>query len=129
MTELLRSGTRQLLQQAIEAKVQVLLSAHSGRTLEDGRAGVVRNGHHPEREIQTGIGPVTVKIHKVRAKTVEPVTFRSALVLPYVHKTQSLEAALPWLYLKGVSTGEMGAALEVLVDLEKSVCQPARYRG
>ena len=56
LKELLRSGARQLLKQAIEAEVQVLLSAHSGRTLEDGRAGVVSNGHHPEREIQTGIG-------------------------------------------------------------------------
>lgn len=118
LTELLRSGARQLLQQAIEAEVQELLAAHSGRVLEDGRAGVVRNGHQPEREIQTGIGPVTVKIPKVRAKTGEPVTFRSALVPPYVRKTQSLEAALPWLYLKGVSTGEMSAALEVLVGPE-----------
>lgn len=118
LTELLRSGARQLLEQAIEAEVQVLLAAHSNRTLEDGRAGVVRNGHLPEREIQTGIGPVTVQIPKVRAKTGEPVTFRSALVPPYVRKTQSLEAALPWLYLNGVSTGEMGAALEVLVGPE-----------
>lgn len=115
LTELLRSGARQLLQQAIEAEVQELLAAHSGRLLEDGRAGVVRNGCLPEREIQTGIGPVTVQIPKVRAKTGEPVTFRSALVPPYVRKTQSLEAALPWLYLKGVSSGEMSAALEVLV--------------
>ena len=118
LTELLRSGARQLLQHAIETEVEVLLAAHSDRTLEDGRAGVVRNGHQPERQIQTGIGPVTVKIPKVRAKTGEPVTFRSALVPPYVRKTQSLEAALPWLYLKGVSTGEMGAALEVLVGPE-----------
>ena len=118
LTELLRSGARQLLQHAIETEVQVLVAAHSDRTLEDGRAGVVRNGYQPEREIQTGIGPVTVKTPKVRAKTGEPVTFRSALVPPYVRKTQSLEAALPWLYLKGVSTGEMGAALEVLVGPE-----------
>jgi len=118
LTELLRSGARQLLQQAIEAEVQELLAAHAGRLLEDGRAGVVRNGHLPEREIQTGIGPVTVQIPKVRAKTGEPVTFHSALVPPYVRKTQSLEAALPWLYLKGVSTGEMSAALEVLVGPE-----------
>ena len=118
LTELLRSGARQLLHQVIETEVQVLLSAHSGRTLEDGRAGVVRNGYQPERELQPGIGPVTVKIPKVRAKTGEPVTFRSALVPPYVRKTRSLEAALPWLYLKGVSTGEMGAALEVLVGPE-----------
>ena len=118
LTVLLRSGARQLLQHAIESEVQVLLAAHSERTLEDGRAGVVRNGYQPERDIQTGIGPVTVKIPKVRAKTGEPVTFRSALVPPYVRKTQSLEAALPWLYLKGISTGEMGAALQVLVGPE-----------
>jgi transposase-like protein len=78
----------------------------------------VRNGHLPERDIQTGLGPVTVRIPKVRAKTGKPITFRSALVPPYVRKTQSLEAALPWLYLKGVSTGEMSAALEVLVGPE-----------
>jgi putative transposase len=118
LTELLRRGARQLLQQAIEAEVQELLAAHSDRRREDGRAGVVRNGHLPEREIQTGIGPVTVRIPKVRAKTGEPITFHSALVPPYVRKSQSLEAALPWLYLKGVSSGEMSAALEVLVGPE-----------
>ena len=95
--------------------VHYLLSCHADRRLEDGRAAVVRNGFLPERQVQTGIGPVTVEIPKVRAKTGEPVTFRSALVPPYVRKTQSFESALPWLYLKGVSTGEMGAALEVLV--------------
>ena len=108
LTELLRSGARQLLQEAIEAEVQELLATHSDRVLEDGRAGVVRNGHLPARAIQTGIGPVTVQIPKVRAKTGEPVTFHSALVPPYVRKTKALEAALPWLYLKGVSSGEMG---------------------
>ena len=51
-------------------------------------------------------------------KTGEPVTFRSALVPPYVRKAQWLEAALPWLYLIGVFTGEMSAALEVLVGQE-----------
>jgi len=75
----------------------------------------VRNGYQPERAIQTGIGPVTVQVPKVRAKDGRPVTFRSALVPPYVRKTRSLEAALPWLYLKGVSTGEMESALAALV--------------
>jgi len=67
-------------------------------------------------------GPVTVRIPKVRSRTGEPVTFRSALVPPYVRKTRSLEAALPWLYLKGVSSGEMAEALKVLVgpDAEKA---------
>ena len=115
LTELLRVGAEQLVYQAVEAELQGLLAEQSERRTEDGKAGVVRNGYHPARQLQTGIGPVTVRIPKVRAKTGEPVTFRSALVPPYVRKTKSLEAALPWLYLKGISSGEMGAALEVLV--------------
>ena len=95
LTELLRSGAKQLIQQAVDAELQELLSSHSERRLENGRAGVVRNGYLPEREIQTGLGPVTVKIPKVRSKTGEPITFRSALVPPYVRKAQTLEAALP----------------------------------
>lgn len=115
LTELLRNGARQLIHQAVEAELAEYREQFSDRHLEDGRAAVVRNGYQPEREIQTGIGPVTVKVPKVRAKDGTPVTFRSALVPPYVRKTRSLEASLPWLYLKGVSTGEMGAALEVLL--------------
>ena len=75
----------------------------------------MRNGHHPERPLQTGIGPVSVRIPKVRSKNGQPVTFRSALVPPYVRRTKTLEAALPWLYLKGISSGEMGSALKVLL--------------
>ena len=115
MTELLRTGAEQLIYQAVEGELQELLARHTERRLCDGRAGVVRNGYLPARELQTGLGPVTVKIPKVRAKTGEAVTFRSALVPAYVRKTKRLEGALPWLYLKGVSSGEMGAALEVLV--------------
>lgn len=118
LTDLVREGARRLLAQALEVEVQELLAAHSHLRLEDGRAGVVRNGYLPERDIQTGIGPVSVRLPKVRSKTGVPLTFRSALVPPYVRKTRSLEAALPWLYLKGVSTGEMSAALEVLVGRE-----------
>jgi putative transposase len=118
LTSLLKDGARRLIEQAVEAELLDLLEAHKDRRLTDGRAGVVRNGYQPERDIQTGLGPVTVRIPKVRAKTGEPVTFRSALVPPYVRKTRSLEAALPWLYLKGVSSGEMEAALEVLVGPE-----------
>ena len=115
LTALLRSGAQQLINQAVEAELQELLHQHSGQRTEGGKAVVVRNGHLPERELQTGLGPVTVKIPKVRSMTGEPVTFRSALVPPYVRKTKSLEAALPWLYLKGVSSGEMGEALKVLI--------------
>jgi transposase-like protein len=75
----------------------------------------VRNGHHPARPFQTGIGPVSVRIPKVRSKDGTPETFRSALVPPYVRRTKTLEAALPWLYLKGISSGEMAPALKVLL--------------
>ena len=115
LTEMLRFGAQQLIQKAVEVELQELLAVHGERRTAEGNTGVVRNGHLPERQLQTGIGPVTVKIPKVRVKSGKPVTFRSALVPPYVRKTQSLEAALPWLYLKGISTGEMREALKVLV--------------
>ena len=129
LTALLRLGAQQLINQAVEAELEELLSQHSDRRTDDGNAVVVRNGHLPERQLQTGLGPVTVMIPKVRSKAGEPVTFRSAPVPPYVRKTASLEAALPWLYLKGISSGEMGEALKVLIGPEARVCRPVRYRA
>ena len=118
LNDLLRTGARKLIEQAIEAELHELLSQHAGQQTDSGLATVVRNGYLPERTIQTGIGSVTVRIPKVRSRTGEPVTFHSALVPPYIRKTRSLEAAIPWLYLKGVSSGEMGEALKVLVGPE-----------
>ena len=114
LNELLRDGAQQLIRQAVETELSEYLSQHQ-RIADDGRLALVRNGYLPKREILTGIGPVSVRIPKVRSKDGKALTFRSALVPPYVRKTRSLEAALPWLYLKGVSTGEMGEALKVLV--------------
>lgn len=118
LTEVLRQGARDLIQQAVEAELSEFLEGFKSRCLDDGRAAVVRNGHLPERDIQTGIGSVTVKVPKVRAKDGSAVTFRSALVPPYVRKARSLEAAIPWLYLKGISSGEMESALQLLVGPE-----------
>jgi len=115
LTDLLRTGAQQLIAAAVEAELESFLAQYGGTRTACGHATVVRNGHHPSRPLQTGIGPVSVRIPKVRSKTGAPVTFRSALVPPYIRKTKSLEAALPWLYLKGVSSGEMGAALKVLL--------------
>ena len=69
VTELLRVGSQQLIQRAVETELAELLSQHDDRRTEKGNAGVVRNGYLPERELQTGLGPVTVQIPKVRAKT------------------------------------------------------------
>jgi len=117
LNELLRDGAQQLIRQAVETELSEYMSQHQ-RITDDGRLALVRNGYLPEREILTGIGPVSVRIPKVRSKAGQALTFRSALVPPYVRKTRSLEAALPWLYLKGVSSGEMGEALKVLVGHE-----------
>ena len=118
LTELLRTGAKRLIQQAIEAELADLLAQYAGQLDEQGRRAVVRNGYLPEREILTGVGPVPVKVPKVRSRGEEPVVFRSSLVPPYVRKARRVEAALPWLYLKGISTGRMQEALEVLIGPE-----------
>jgi transposase-like protein len=118
LTELLREGAQRLLKQAVQAELEEFLAAHAEVRDEQGRAGVVRNGHLPEREVLTGIGEVAVRVPKVRSRTGEAVVFRSSLVPPYVRKAKSVEAALPWLYLRGISTGQMQAALSVLVGEE-----------
>ena len=118
LTDLLRTGAKKLIHQYVEAELAELLEHHQSDLTCEGKQAVVRNGYHPEREIQTGIGSVPVNIPKVRSRNGQAVTFRSALVPPYVRKTRSLEAAIPWLYLKGVSTGEMGDALGALVGKE-----------
>jgi transposase-like protein len=107
LTELLKAGAQDLIASAVEAELAGYMAQFSEMRTDTGHAAVVRNGHHPERPFQTGIGPVSVRIPKVRSKDGTPVTFRSALVPPYVRRTKRLEAALPWLYLKGVSSGAL----------------------
>lgn len=118
LTELVRSGARKLIEQALEAELAELLSQHAGRRDERGRAAVVRNGYLPERQVLTGVGPVSVKVPKLRSRSGEPVVFRSSLVPPYVRRARRLDVALPWLYLKGISTGQMAEALQELVGPE-----------
>ncbi len=83
LTELLRKGARNLIQQAIEAELEELLAQYAGQTDEQGRQAVVRNGYLPEREILTGLGPEKVKVPKMRSRTGESVVFQSSLVPPY----------------------------------------------
>jgi transposase-like protein len=115
LTEMLRTGAQGLIALAVESELEVYMAQFASLRTATDHAVVVRNGYHPERSIQTGIGPVNVSIPKVRSKDGTPVTFHSALVPPYVRKAMTLEAALPWLYLKGISTGEMGAAMRALM--------------
>ena len=115
LTELLRSGARELIAQAVEAELQVLLEQHAEHRLPDGRKAVVRNGYLPERTVQTGIGNVEIKVPKVRDRSGSGVRFNSALLPPYLKRARSVEELLPWLYLKGVSTGDYQDALAALL--------------
>lgn len=107
-----------MIQQAIEAELAELLHQHSNVTMLDGRRTVVRNGYLPEREVLTAIGPVPVKVPKVRDRSGQGMKFNSSIVPPYVRRSARVSAALPWLYLKGISTGDMGEALQELLGGE-----------
>jgi putative transposase len=125
LTDLLRNGARALIQQAIEAELQAFLSEYAKVTDLRGRQTVVRNGYLPEREIVTGVGNVAVKVPKVRDRSGGGIKFNSSLVPPYVRKAKRVEAALPWLYLRGISTGDMQEALSVLLGDEAKGLSPA----
>lgn len=114
LTEVLHQGARQLLMEAVEAEVEAFLAEYRQRDAR-GRSQVVRNGYLPEREVQTGIGAVAVKVPRVRDRSGSGVRFQSLLVPPYLRRTKSLEELLPWLYLKGVSTGDFSEALTALL--------------
>ena len=117
LTDILRAGARDLIQQAVEAELSALLEAHSEDRIEDGRARLVRHGHLPEREVTTGIGTVSVKVPRVRdrGEGAAKIRFASTILPPYLRKSKSIEELLPWLYLKGISTGDFQEALAALL--------------
>lgn len=118
LTELLRSGSQELIAAVVEAEFSELLSQYSGRVDEQGRRVLVRNGYLPEREIQTGIGPVKVRVPKARDRSGSGIRFHSRLLPPYQRRTKQIAELLPWLYLKGVSTGDFQEALAALLGAD-----------
>ena len=117
LTEICRVGAQEMLAEAIEVEVAEFLERHRGARDEQGRQRVVRNGSMPAREIQTGIGPVRVEMPRVRdrGKAEERIRFTSKVLPPYLRRTRSLEEMIPWLYLKGISTGDFSEALAALL--------------
>jgi len=115
LTELLRNGARDLIRQAVESELETMLSEYSDLKLLNGRQAIVRNGYLPARTIQTGIGDVVVKVPKVRDRSGSGIHFNSQLVPPYLRRTKSIEDLIPWLYLKGLSTGDYSEALGSLL--------------
>ena len=115
LTTMLRNGAQALIAQAVETELETLLTAHEHIRLLDGRQAIVRNGYLPERTIQTGIGNVEIKIPKIRDRSEQGIKFNSSLLPPYLKRTKSIEELIPWLYLKGISTGDFQETLSALV--------------
>ena len=114
LSDLVREGAQRLIRRAVEAELKTFLDEHECERDREGRRAVVRNGYQPEREVLTGIGPVRVQVPKTRDRRREGRCFRSELLPPYLKKARRVEAVLPWLYLKGVSTNDFDEALRAL---------------
>jgi len=104
-----------LITQAVHAELTEFLTRYEDVMDSLGRRQVVRNGYLPQREIMTGIGPVDIQVPKTRDKGGHGLHFRSELLPPYIKRTKSVETVLPWLYLKGISTGDFSEALAALL--------------
>jgi hypothetical protein len=117
LTEIAREGARRMLALALEAEVEAFLDQHADDCLPDGRRRVVRHGHGPERRLQTGIGALEVRRPKVRDRAAPEaagdgrVRFTSSILPRWARRSRSLDALLPVLYLRGVSTGDFQEAL------------------
>ena len=115
LTAMLRQGAKGLISRAVQAELTEFLAQYQDVVDDQGRRSVVRNGYQPAREIMTGIGPVDIKVPKTRDKSGQGIHFRSDLLPPYIKRSKSLETVLPWLYLKGISTGDFSEALASLL--------------
>jgi putative transposase len=129
LTDVLRAGARRLLAQAIELEADTFLADMRNLKLPDGRARLVRHGHGPEREIQTGIGPVPVSRVRIRDRgattAVDRVRFSSSILPKWARRTRSLDALLPVLYLRGISTGDFQDALAALLGCDAPNLSPS----
>ena len=118
MTSVLRSGARRLLAQAVEMEVTAFIAAHGDLEDDAGRRRVVRHGHHRERQVQTGIGPVAVRCPRVRDRggsgEAGKIRFTSAILPPYLRRAKSIEELLPWLKLvrRGTPRSQSGPPRE-----------------
>ena len=115
LTELLREGARELIAEAVELELRTMLEKYDNLRLTNGKKAVVRNGFLPARTIQTGIGKVEIKVPKIRDRSGQGLKFNSSLLPPYLKRTKSMDELIPWLYLKGISTGDFQEVLTALV--------------
>ena len=119
LTEILLQGAQRMLATAIENEVAEYIGAHTHERDAAGQRLVVRNGHMPARSILTGLGPVEVNRPRVNDKRTDAdgnrLRFTSTILPPYLRRTKAIDELVPWLYLKGVSTGDFPEALQALL--------------
>ena len=117
LDRIVREGARKMLQAALEDEVNSFLEVHSSKVDDEGRRQVIRNGYMPSREVMTGAGQLEIQQPRVRDKSPssgDRVKFSSSILPPYLRRSKSIDELLPWLYLKGVSSGDFSDALQSL---------------
>ena len=128
LTEIARDGARRMLAAALRAEADAFVAQHAEEVLPDGRQRIVRHGYGPERSIQTGIGALDVRRPKVRDRAAGPadekVRFSSAILPKWARRSRSLDALLPVLYLRGISTGDFREALSAILGAEAPNLSP-----
>jgi len=119
LSDILRQGAQRMLAEAIENEVAGYIGCHAQVRDSEGHRLVVRNGYLPARQIQTGLGLVAVQAPRVNDRRVdakgERIRFSSQILPPYLRRTKSLDELIPWLYLRGISTGDFTEALQALL--------------
>lgn len=117
LTEVLRNGCRKILKDALEVEIAEFLEEYRELRTSEGKQRIVKNGYHRERMIQTGIGEVPARVPRGRDQEGgrEAIKYSSKLLPPYLRRTKSIDDLLPWLYLKGISTGDFSDALTSLL--------------
>lgn len=114
LDEIVQEGARKMLQAALETEVAEYVARRANVVDTSGRRVVVRNGHLPERDLVTGVGPVTIKQPRVRDRS-GGTRFTSKILPPFLRRLPSVDALIPVLYLKGISTGDFSQALSAIL--------------
>lgn len=114
LDEIVQEGARKMLQAALETEVAEYVAGRANVVDTTGRRVVVRNGHLPERDLVTGVGPVTIKQPRVRDRS-GGTKFTSKILPPFLRRLPSVDALIPVLYLKGISTGDFSEALSAIL--------------
>jgi transposase-like protein len=130
LTEIARDGARRMLAAALRAEADAFVAEYAEEVLPDGRQRVVRHGYGPERSIQTGIGALDVQRPKVRDRAIDvpagqKIRFTSAILPKWARRSRSLDALLPVLYLRGISTGDFQEALAALLGKDAPNLSPS----